>query len=37
MQRLRALVPEPLDGRQGAPVVLPEEPWIRGSGSDGPP
>jgi arylsulfatase A-like enzyme len=29
LRRLRALVPEPLDGRRGAPVELPEEPWIR--------
>jgi choline-sulfatase len=34
MQRLRGLVPEPLDGRRGAPRVLAEEPWIRASGDD---
>jgi arylsulfatase A-like enzyme len=28
MQRLRALVPRPLDGFRAAPEMLPEEPWI---------
>jgi len=28
LQRLRALVPRPLDGARAAPAVLPEEPWI---------
>ena len=28
MQRLRALVAAPLAGARGAPLVLPEEPWI---------
>ncbi|HEV8112832.1 MAG TPA: sulfatase [Planctomycetota bacterium] len=28
LERLRALVPEPLAGRRGAPAALPEEPWI---------
>jgi arylsulfatase A-like enzyme len=27
LQRLRALVPEPLAGRRGAPDRMPEEPW----------
>jgi len=30
-QRLRGLVPERLEAHPGAPYVLPEEPWIRGS------
>ncbi|MFN0244390.1 MAG: sulfatase [Planctomycetota bacterium] len=30
LQRLRALVPEPLGDRRPAPLVLPEEPWIQG-------
>lgn len=29
-QRLRALVPQDLDGKRPAPALLPEEPWIRG-------
>ncbi len=28
LQRLRALVPEPLAGRRGAPDRVPEEPWF---------
>jgi arylsulfatase A-like enzyme len=36
LQRLRALVPEPLAGRRGAPESLAEEPWVRPSkGADG--
>lgn len=34
LRRLRALVPEPLAGRRGAPERLPEEPWTMLPGAE---
>jgi arylsulfatase A-like enzyme len=35
LQRLRALVPEALEGARAAPARLPEEPWMEGGERDG--